>query len=102
METIPTLRSTYVRTCLSAITDRIAPLWIIPKAGWAIVTKSEFNVEESRKKGEVYHPRGLHGYDHEHPLMRAIFIARGPAFPHTPGSRMEPFRRSPFLCAVFC
>ncbi|KAJ4395143.1 hypothetical protein N0V91_011048 [Didymella pomorum] len=72
--------------------DRIAPLWIIPKAGWAIVTKSEFNVEESRKKGEVYHPRGLHGYDHEHPLMRAIFIARGPAFPHTPGSRMEPFQ----------
>ncbi|KAF9699410.1 hypothetical protein EKO04_002369 [Ascochyta lentis] len=72
--------------------DRIAPLWIIPKAGWAIVTKSEFDVEEGKKKGEVYHPRGLHGYDHEHPLMRAIFVARGPAFPHTPGSRMEPFQ----------
>ncbi|KAF3046673.1 hypothetical protein E8E12_011517 [Didymella heteroderae] len=72
--------------------DRIAPLWIIPKAGWAIVTKSEFNVEEGKKKGEVYHPRGLHGYDHEHPLMRAIFIARGPAFPHAPGSRMKPFQ----------
>jgi predicted AlkP superfamily pyrophosphatase or phosphodiesterase len=82
--------------------DRIAPLWIIPKAGWAIVTKSEFHVEEGKKNGEVYHPRGLHGYDHEHPLMRAIFIARGPAFPHTPGSRMEPFRRSSFLFAVFC
>lgn len=73
--------------------DRIAPLWIIPKTGWAIVTKSEFNVKDGKKKGEVYHPRGLHGYDHEHPLMRAIFIARGPAFPHTPGSRMEPFRK---------
>lgn len=72
--------------------DRIAPLWIIPKAGWAIVTKSEFDVEEGKKNGEVYHPRGLHGYDHEHPLMRAIFVARGPAFPHTPGSRMEPFQ----------
>ncbi|KZM26262.1 uncharacterized protein EKO05_0002171 [Ascochyta rabiei] len=72
--------------------DRIAPLWIIPKAGWAIVAKSEFDVEEGKKKGEVYHPRGLHGYDHEHPLMRAIFVARGPAFPHTPGSRMEPFQ----------
>lgn len=74
--------------------ERIAPLWIIPKAGWAIVTKSEFDVEEGKKKGEVYHPRGLHGYDHEHPLMRAIFVARGPAFPHVPGSRMEPFRES--------
>ncbi|KAF1360682.1 Phosphodiest-domain-containing protein [Lizonia empirigonia] len=72
--------------------DRIAPLWIIPKAGWAIVAKSEFDIEEGRKKGEVYHPRGLHGYDHEHPLMRAIFVARGPAFPHTPRSRMAPFQ----------
>jgi predicted AlkP superfamily pyrophosphatase or phosphodiesterase len=72
--------------------ERIAPLWIVPKTGWAIVTKDEFNVEEGKKKGEVYHPRGLHGYDHEHPLMRAIFVARGPAFPHTPGSMMEPFR----------
>ena len=76
--------------------DRIAPLWIIPKAGWAIVAKSEFDVEEGKKKGEVYHPRGLHGYDHEHPLMRAIFVARGPAFPHTPGSRMKPFRKCLF------
>lgn len=81
---------------------RIAPLWIIPKAGWAIVTKSEFDVEEGKKKGEVYHPRGLHGYDHEHPLMRAIFVARGPAFPHTPGSRMEPFRKlTPLLNAYY-
>jgi predicted AlkP superfamily pyrophosphatase or phosphodiesterase len=74
--------------------ERIAPLWIVPKAGWAIVTKDEFNIEVGKKKGEVYHPRGLHGYDHEHPLMRAIFVARGPAFPHAPGSRMEPFRKS--------
>lgn len=71
---------------------RIAPLWIVPKTGWAIVTKDEFNVEEGKKKGDVYHPRGLHGYDHEHPLMRAIFIARGPAFKHIPGSKMEPFQ----------
>jgi predicted AlkP superfamily pyrophosphatase or phosphodiesterase len=74
--------------------ERIAPLWIVPKTGWAIVAKSEFDVEEGKKKGEVYNPRGLHGYDHEHPLMRAIFMARGPAFPHTPGSRVEPFRKS--------
>ncbi|KAI4616564.1 hypothetical protein J4E80_005838 [Alternaria sp. BMP 0032] len=72
--------------------DRIAPLWIVPKTGWAIVTKDEFNVEVGLKTGEEYHPKGLHGYDHEHPLMRAVFIARGPAFPHEAGSRMEPFQ----------
>ncbi|KAJ8069301.1 hypothetical protein OCU04_002961 [Sclerotinia nivalis] len=72
--------------------ERIAPLWIVPKTGWAIVTKDEFDVVEAKAKGIVYHPRGLHGYDHEHPLMRAIFIARGPAFPHEPNSRVEPFQ----------
>ena len=74
--------------------DRIAPLWIVPKAGWAIVTKDEFDIQAGLKNGDVYHPRGLHGYDHEHPLMRAIFVARGPAFPHKPGSRVEVFRES--------
>jgi hypothetical protein len=73
---------------------RIAPLWIVPQAGWAIVTKDEFDVEKGRKEGLVYHPRGLHGYDHEHPLMRAIFVARGPAFPHAPGSRVEVFQNT--------
>ena len=72
--------------------ERIAPLWIVPKTGWAIVKKDEFDVVEAKEKNLVYHPRGLHGYDHEHPLMRAIFVARGPAFPHAPNSRVEPFR----------
>jgi predicted AlkP superfamily pyrophosphatase or phosphodiesterase len=74
--------------------NRIAPLWIVPKTGWAIVTKDEFNVADAKEKGLIYHPRGLHGYDHEHPLMRAIFVARGPAFPHAPNSRVDPFRKS--------
>jgi predicted AlkP superfamily pyrophosphatase or phosphodiesterase len=73
--------------------ERIAPLWIVPKAGWALVKMHEMNVKEAQAKGEVYHPRGLHGYDHEHPLMRAIFIARGPAFPHQPNSKVEVFRK---------
>ncbi|TVY39501.1 putative pyrophosphatase/phosphodiesterase [Lachnellula subtilissima] len=72
--------------------ERIAPLWIVPKTGWAIVTKEEFNVADAKELGIAYHPKGLHGYDHEHPLMRAIFIARGPAFPHAPNSRVEPFQ----------
>jgi predicted AlkP superfamily pyrophosphatase or phosphodiesterase len=81
--------------------DRIAPLWIVPKAGWAIAPKSEFNVAKGKKKGIVYHPRGLHGYDHEHSLMRAIFVARGPAFPHKPGSRVKEFRKRPFTVLHF-
>ena len=72
--------------------DRIAPLWIVPKTGWALVRMEEMNLKEAQAKKTVYHPRGLHGYDHEHPLMRAIFIARGPAFAHQPNSRVEPFR----------
>ena len=73
--------------------ERIAPLWVVPKTGWAIVHKEDFNVEEAKAKGLIYHPKGLHGYDHEHPLMRAIFVARGPAFPHQPNSRLSPFRK---------
>ena len=73
--------------------DRIAPLWIVPKAGWAIVKKAEFNVKEAKTNGDIYYPRGLHGYDHENSLMRALFVARGPAFPHQPGSQVEVFRR---------
>lgn len=72
--------------------DRIAPLWVIPRTGWAIVERPEFDVKKALETGEVYHPKGIHGYDHEHPLMRAIFIARGPAFPHEPNSRLEAFR----------
>ncbi|KAF4976217.1 hypothetical protein FZEAL_7080 [Fusarium zealandicum] len=71
---------------------RIAPLWIVPQTGWAIVTKDEFDVKEGKEKKLIYHPRGLHGYDHEHPLMRAIFIARGPAFPHPANSQIDVFQ----------
>jgi predicted AlkP superfamily pyrophosphatase or phosphodiesterase len=73
--------------------DRIAPLWIVPKTGWAIVEKAEFDIQDAKANNISYHPRGLHGYDHEHPLMRAIFVARGPAFPHQPHSKVETFRK---------
>ncbi|KAL4900693.1 hypothetical protein BDW74DRAFT_182527 [Aspergillus multicolor] len=72
--------------------DRIAPLWVIPKTGWAIVERPEFDAQVALQNGDVYHPKGIHGYDHEHPLMRAIFIARGPAFPHPPNSRVDVFQ----------
>lgn len=73
--------------------QRIAPLWVIPKTGWAIVHKEDFDVQEAKLHGKVYHPKGLHGYDHEHSLMRAIFVARGPAFPHEANSKLDVFRK---------
>ena len=72
---------------------RIAPLWIVPRTGWAMVSKKDCDVEEAKASGAIYHPRGLHGYDHEHPLMRSIFIAQGPAFPHKGNSRTDVFRK---------
>ncbi|KAG5985988.1 hypothetical protein E4U54_005681 [Claviceps lovelessii] len=72
--------------------NRVAPLWIVPKTGWAIVQKHELDVEQAKLSGQVYHPRGLHGYNHSDPLMRAIFVARGPAFPHPANTMIEPFQ----------
>lgn len=65
--------------------ERIAPLWIIPDTGYAIVTHKEFDLK-TIQPGEKYHPAGLHGYDNAHPLMRAMFVARGPAFSHLHGN----------------
>lgn len=80
--------------------DRIAPLWVIPKAGWAVVERPDFDVQEALENDIVYRPRGIHGYDNYHPLMRAIFVARGPAFPHPPNSRVEEFGKSTIPVAV--
>ncbi|KIV83884.1 hypothetical protein PV11_05871 [Exophiala sideris] len=74
--------------------DRIAPLWVVPKTGWAVVEKANFDVADAIATGKEFSPKGLHGYDHEHPLMRAIFIARGPAFPHEPNSRLPVFQNT--------
>ncbi|KAL8651014.1 MAG: hypothetical protein Q9226_004897 [Calogaya cf. arnoldii] len=73
---------------------RIAPLWLVPKTGWAIVLAKDFDVAAAKASGQVYSPRGVHGYDHEHPLMRAIFIAKGPAFPHKANSRVDVFQNT--------
>ena len=74
--------------------DRIAPLWLVPKTGWGIVEKSDFDVAAALQTGDAFHPKGMHGYDHEHPLMRAVFVARGPAFPHPPNSRVAAFQNT--------
>jgi len=57
-------------------TYRIAPIYIIPDPEWVIVnSKEEFDPDED----EIYYPQGVHGYDNDSPLMRALFVGRGPA-----------------------
>ncbi|KAK7205877.1 type I phosphodiesterase [Myxozyma melibiosi] len=64
--------------------DRIAPVWILPEAGWAISTKARF-----ARQNYDFKPKGLHGFNNTHPLMRALFLASGPHFPS--GFQAEPF-----------
>lgn len=55
--------------------SRIAPLWLIPRVGWAFTTK-----EQMKKLGGDYKPHGIHGYNNTEVLMRALFVAQGPYF----------------------
>ncbi|KAK9365119.1 alkaline-phosphatase-like protein [Lipomyces kononenkoae] len=64
--------------------NRIAPVWIVPEAGWAVTTRQEF--EDAHHD---FHPKGLHGFNNTDNLMRALFLATGPNFPS--GSMIEPF-----------
>lgn len=54
---------------------RLAPVWIVPKVGYAITTHKQFE-----EKGRNYTPKGVHGYNNTELLMRAIFLGRGPYF----------------------
>ena len=62
---------------------RIPPLVGIADDGWRISTREYYNNDPSRYDG------GTHGYDNHLPSMRALFIARGPAFKQQPA--VEPF-----------
>ncbi|QRV89320.1 pyrophosphatase/phosphodiesterase [Ceratobasidium sp. AG-Ba] len=48
---------------------RIPSIWLAAELGWTFTTHSEI---------DPWYANGDHGYDNEHPLMRAIFIASGP------------------------
>lgn len=54
---------------------RLAPIWIIPNVGYSITTHKKFKEDNNQ-----YYPRGVHGYNNTHLLMRAIFLGRGPYF----------------------
>ncbi|KAE9408893.1 Phosphodiest-domain-containing protein [Gymnopus androsaceus JB14] len=49
--------------------DRIAPVWIVPKIGYALTTREE---------GDVGMSKGNHGYDNNELSMHAMFVAHGP------------------------
>ena len=53
---------------------RIPPLLCLADDGWTIATRQSL----SRPEHEVQ--KGEHGYDNDDPNMRALFVARGPAF----------------------
>ena len=56
-----------------------------PETGWTVVTEKQ----RPRNSTDEFSPRGLHGFDNQHPLMRAMFVARGPAFRHLHGEGRE-------------
>ena len=67
---------------------RIAPLLVLPKPGWRVASREYF--ERTKARDNLDAPKGSHGYDNEHPSMRALFIARGPAFKQ--GYVAKPFK----------
>ncbi|KAJ2654381.1 hypothetical protein IWW48_006140 [Coemansia sp. RSA 1200] len=64
--------------------SRIAPIFVVPEPPFYVTTRandafysSQLGVFAGPKTGA---PMGAHGYDNFHPLMRATFVAAGPAF----------------------
>ncbi len=57
---------------------RIAPLVVIPEPGTVVANKERW--AKAEREGTLDKIRGGHGYDNMNPLLRATFIANGPAF----------------------
>lgn len=62
---------------------RIAPLVLVADEGWTITTRGGRNAWWRSDRG------GNHGYDNQSTSMRALFVARGPAF--RKGAVLDPF-----------
>jgi predicted AlkP superfamily pyrophosphatase or phosphodiesterase len=61
---------------------RVPPILCLANAGWSIVDSAYLASNPNALVG------GSHGYDNQHPSMRALFIAYGPAFRR--GAVVEP------------
>ncbi|KAJ2843621.1 hypothetical protein IWW36_005495, partial [Coemansia brasiliensis] len=55
---------------------RVAPILVIPEVPYYITTHAMDKSQSPDKQSVI----GIHGYDNIHPLMRATFVAAGPAF----------------------
>lgn len=67
---------------------RIAPIVCMADEGWRMFSRQAY-AAELEKPNRPRHMIGAHGYDNQLPSMRALFIARGPAFKH--GVVIDPF-----------
>lgn len=78
--------------------SRIAPIWIIPKPGYAIVDKSFYKHNAKKGKSRMI---GNHGYDNHALEMRSLFIGMGPFFEK---GYVEPFENVEIfdmICDIF-
>lgn len=57
---------------------RIAPVICSADEGWFLTSRDRYEVQ--KKRANFTQPEGRHGYDNSAESMRALFIARGPAF----------------------
>lgn len=55
--------------------QRLAPLWLIPRTGWAFTSKKQDTLF-----GTAQTPQGLSGFNNTDPEMRTLFFASGPYF----------------------
>ncbi|KAJ2635362.1 hypothetical protein GGF40_003666 [Coemansia sp. RSA 1286] len=63
--------------------SRIAPIYVIPEIPYYATTHEMDNYHArlaSQQSDDEFKIMGAHGYDNLHPLMRATFVATGPAF----------------------
>ncbi len=58
---------------------RIGDIVVMPDEGWSIVNRERYRPPAPSANGDITHG-GAHGFDNRLESMRAIFIARGPAF----------------------
>ncbi|KAL6450213.1 hypothetical protein SBY92_002146 [Candida maltosa Xu316] len=64
---------------------RLAPIWILPDVGYSVTTHKQM-----KDNNFDYKPKGVHGYNNTHLLMRAVFLGSGPYFKDK-HLKVEPF-----------
>ncbi|ODV97012.1 hypothetical protein PACTADRAFT_24412, partial [Pachysolen tannophilus NRRL Y-2460] len=82
---------TFAGNIKNQYSDRIAPLWIVPKVGYSIITHEEY-----KNKNYDYTPKGVHGYNNTEVLMRALFLGTGPFFKDRLGEDLNSLKIRPF------